>query len=370
MDRQYNPAADTTANAVLIQESGSVGANPGFFARIRNINDIALNSLSSLFVKNSTRPQKPDALVYDDDSGRTCGSLAAVPHTRQLDYTSYPSEYDEGSASPRTHYCMSAFGSSASSKSSGSDRDLTPPLTPDFPNKSFDEERSSLALADDRFPDELQVSPSPPPHPPEVKEGKKPERHICFDTLIEDYPSYPNSPVPNTPSVVDDSAEWVGLEYTIELSTRERHISDSVAHTAGGEHSKSRESWAAIHVGTLHPIVEEEEYMRWVHWHRYLDQLDNRRRHRKGFAFRARARDVSMLYLEEFRLRDIMYRLKPTQAVQDKLNERLALVMELRPDPYHPPQKHTDGWFLKRSRSISCLAELHGSSDAEEERAH
>ena len=72
---------------------------------------------------------------------------------------------------------------------------------------------------------------------------------------------------------------------------------------------QSRESWAALHAGTMHPIVEEEEYARWVNWHRYLDQQDERRRHKKGYAFKAHSRELSLLYLEEFRLRDVMYRM-------------------------------------------------------------
>ncbi|KAJ7849313.1 hypothetical protein B0H13DRAFT_2674727 [Mycena leptocephala] len=69
----------------------------------------------------------------------------------------------------------------------------------------------------------------------------------------------------------DDKDEWYGLEYTLALSTRERRASDTHSFSAG-EHSKSRESWAAIHQGTIHPFFEDEEYYEWKNWHRYLDR--------------------------------------------------------------------------------------------------
>ncbi|KAL1676777.1 hypothetical protein EV122DRAFT_279801 [Schizophyllum commune] len=345
--------------------SGPESNSVGLFARIRSINGLALNTLASLFTKSSPSPQRDD--YFDDfgpgdqqhslSSNRRLSSLFEPRNSRNgKGFTHGPAK---GSLGSPAHITPSQVPAHLVSASSGSDLDLTPPLTPDIANNesySFDSLRSS---AHSGLGDSYDDS-SPPWHSPEVREGKKPERRIYAEAPADDFSDVLDfSAAASPPAVADDSEEWVGLEYSIELSTRERHISDTLSHASAGEHSKSRESWAVLHAGTMHPIVEEEEYARWVNWHRYLDQQEERRRHKKGYEFKARSREMSLLYLEEFRLRDVMYRMKPSGISKEKLEKRLALVMELRPDPYVPAQKHTDSWYLKRSRTISCLAELY-----------
>ncbi|KAL1727449.1 hypothetical protein EV714DRAFT_217251 [Schizophyllum commune] len=357
----------------------------GLFARIRSINGLALNTLASIFTKAS--PYSPQREEYFDDFGPG-DQQHSLSSNRRLSSLFEPRNSRIGKGLVLTSarnpplkatpfITSSRPPAHSSSASSGSDLDLTPPLTPDIANNesySFDSLRSSAHSGlGDSYDDG-----SPPFHSPEVREGKKPERRINEEPPADDFSGFPTSSAASTPAVADDSEEWVGLEYSIELSTRERHISDTLSHASAGEHSKSRESWAALHAGTMHPIVEEEEYARWVNWHRYLDQQEERRRHKKGYAFKAHSREMALLYLEEFRLRDVVYRMasrfiflhkvvlltwrtlqKPNGVLKDKLEKRLALVAELRPDPYIPAQKHTDSWYLKRSRTISCLAELY-----------
>lgn len=45
-------------------------------------------------------------------------------------------------------------------------------------------------------------------------------------------------PVVASTPVSDDPEEWYGLEYTLELSSRERQPSDTQSFSEGGEHSK------------------------------------------------------------------------------------------------------------------------------------
>ncbi|KAF8816513.1 hypothetical protein BYT27DRAFT_7077083 [Phlegmacium glaucopus] len=184
----------------------------------------------------------------------------------------------------------------------------------------------------------------------EVKEGKKreqpsvrPKSHLPI-----------GAPVP----VSDDPEEWYGLEYTLELSSRERHPSDTQSFSAG-EHSKSRESWAAIHRGTIHPFFEDEDYYQWKNWHRQLDKQYERRKHKKGFAFKARSKDLSCLFVDEMRTRDVLYWQKGVYGVVAReVKERLNYITAHYPDPYFPPKKHDLGWYLKRSRSVGCIREL------------
>lgn len=112
------------------------------------------------------------------------------------------------------------------------------------------------------------------------------------------------------------------------MSSRERQPSDTQSFSAGGEHSKvnrcsfislvrpqhftdnfrqSRESWAAIHRGTIHPLFEDEDYYQWKNWHRLLDKQDERRKHKKGFAFKAHSKEVAYLFVDEMRTRDVLY---------------------------------------------------------------
>ncbi|KAJ7477216.1 hypothetical protein B0H11DRAFT_1296087 [Mycena galericulata] len=207
------------------------------------------------------------------------------------------------------------------------------------------------------------------PHSLEIKEGKKPERPIDFETLLADISGDADSPEAlilssgdldaNAPVISkEDKDEWYGLEYTLELSTRERRASETHSSTAG-EHSKSRESWAAIHQGTIHPFFEDEEYYQWKNWHRYLERQDEKRKHRRGRAFKAHAKELAWFYADEMHTRDAMsWQMEVYGQAEKGVFERLQLLEAHRPDPYHPPQKHNLGWYLKRSRSVASLREL------------
>lgn len=141
----------------------------------------------------------------------------------------------------------------------------TPPLTPDSLNEHTFLSSTSSNDSDNELSVEILLYPTeednedtgglyPPQHTQEIKEGKKPERDIvrllalsftsalkqlwqCYETLIQDIPSADplSNQELNTP--IDDKDEWYGLEYTLELSSRERHPSDTQSFSAG-EHSK------------------------------------------------------------------------------------------------------------------------------------
>ncbi|KAG5643267.1 hypothetical protein DXG03_001277 [Asterophora parasitica] len=245
----------------------------------------------------------------------------------------------------------------------------TPPLTPD----SFED----LALpspaipgnydyqCDNREDDAMELNRSHS-FSLEIKEGKKPERTDCYDAQVEDVSGQEStifdadmsdrSQIRPRVTKVDDRDEWYGLEYTLELSCRERLPS---ATRSAGEHSRSRESWAAIHQGSIHPFFEDEDYYQWKNWHRFLDRQDERRKHKRGLEFKARSKELAWFYEDEIKTRRVMYWQKEVYGhVTKDVKERLEKLAQHRPDPYSPPKEHTLGWYLKRSRSVACLREL------------
>ncbi|GBE79353.1 hypothetical protein SCP_0205510 [Sparassis crispa] len=75
-----------------------------------------------------------------------------------------------------------------------------------------------------------------------VKEGKKPERSICYDELIADISNdyMQSSPQQQqSDSFDEDSEEWFGLEYTLEISKRDQGAI-ARASVSAGEYSKAR----------------------------------------------------------------------------------------------------------------------------------
>lgn len=54
-------------------------------------------------------------------------------------------------------------------------------------------------------------------------------------------------------------------------------------------------------------MLEDEGYIQWRNWHRFLDRQDEKRRHRKGALFKTQARELSWLYVDELRTRELMY---------------------------------------------------------------
>ncbi|KAG6810463.1 hypothetical protein H0H92_011752 [Tricholoma furcatifolium] len=151
----------------------------------------------------------------------------------------------------------------------------------------------------------------------EIREGKKPDRGFQSYEFQDERPGdcdSKNEPLTREAlGVYNDQDEWYGLEYTMELSCRERHPSDGTK--SAGEHSKSRESWAAIHQGTVHPYFEDEDYYEWKNWHRFLDRLDEHKKHKRGLEFKARSKDLAWQYVEEMHARDLLYWQKATRAI-------------------------------------------------------
>ncbi|KAF7331702.1 MFS domain-containing protein [Mycena kentingensis (nom. inval.)] len=199
------------------------------------------------------------------------------------------------------------------------------------------------------------------PHSQEIKEGKKPARPIDYDTLLDDITNDVCVDAPITmPAVAaaDDADEWFGLDYALELSTRERRASETPT-ISTGEHSKSRESWLAIHEGTVHPYYADEEFSLWKDWHRWLDRQDERKRHRRGRAFRMQSKELAWIYVDEMLTMDaIEWQGEVYGRVDRELWDRLEIFQSHRPDAYCPPQRHNRAWHLKRSRSVSSLFEL------------
>lgn len=87
---------------------------------------------------------------------------------------------------------------------------------------------------------------------------------------------------------------------------------------------QSRASWAALHKGTIHPFFEDEDYRQWKNWHHFLDRQDEKKRHKKGFEFKYRSKELSWLYLDEIRTRDVLY--------WQKVFSILDIAFFLRPD--------------------------------------
>ncbi|KAJ7122913.1 hypothetical protein C8R44DRAFT_852693 [Mycena epipterygia] len=311
-----------------------------------------------------------------DEGGRT-------PHYELLasplgsEFTPSSSEYSHQPPSASVSFSSSDFQQVSASDSYGSSEpDDTPPLTPesliadiallsptsDSVELGYAYEYSEMRMDVDADADLYEYAR---PHSVEIKAGKRPERPIDFDALLADISNESDAAlVSDTPASggdggdEDDKDEWYGLEYTLELSTRERRASETHSFSAG-EHSKSRESWAAIHQGTIHPFFEDEEYYQWKNWHRYLERQDEKRKHRRGRAFKAHAKQLAWFYADEMHTRDLMsWQMEVYGDVEKELLERLRALETHRPDPYHPPMKHDVGWYLKRSRSAACLREL------------
>ncbi|KAJ3780805.1 hypothetical protein GGU10DRAFT_391037 [Lentinula aff. detonsa] len=277
------------------------------------------------------------------------------------------------SSSSSSHSLSSNHFSVSSMLSSLND---TPPLSPD--SASFGTNSSISQLATDKGPpsdmrdqfDQYEerhaiIYPQERPKLEEIREGKKPERTICPDTLIDHMAEEDSSDhQTNDQTPIDDTDEWYGLEYTLELSCKERRASETYScdeHV--GESSRSHESWAALRRGTIHPFFEDKDYHQWKNWHKHLDREDERRRHRRGLEFKARSKDLAWYHLNEMRTREVMYwQLEVYGMVGPDVKDRLATLGEHRRDPYHPPKKHHLGWYLKRSRSVACLRELQPKS--------
>ncbi|KAF9464273.1 hypothetical protein BDZ94DRAFT_1308053 [Collybia nuda] len=269
-----------------------------------------------------------------------------------------------------THFSEGKYSTTISCPAPGctkSEHLATPPLTPDsfddYPLPASTLSDSPTEIWNELYPEWAKDQSGyydedeyPPSNSLEIQEGKRPERPIYHDSSITSLQR--STPAPQTFQKAPQDDEWFGLEYTLELSTRERRPSGAQSFSVG-EHSKSRESWAALHQGMIHPFFEDEDYYQWKNWHRYLDRQDERKRHKKGLEFKACSKNLAWYYADEMVTRDVMYWQKEVYGlIAREVKERLETITERRPDPYYPPKKHNRAWYLKRSRSIGSLREL------------
>ncbi|KAF7354893.1 MFS domain-containing protein [Mycena sanguinolenta] len=356
--------------------------SPRRFASVKNIfsNLTSRSSRTSQPVQVSVTQTQ---VLVEEEGGNTTPHYEPLTPLLDLAFTS-SLEYHQ----METAYSPSQYQPlSASSSYGSSELDDTPPLTPESlvadlspvspssPNLElgykyayeYNQQTVGGGGHEEVYMD-MQAAPDAfLRHSMEIKEGKKPERPIDYDVLLADISDAPaddavltsgDSQAGGNLLAEDDKDEWFGLEYTLELSTRERRASETHSFSAG-EHSKSRESWAAIHQGTVHPFFEDEEYHQWKNWHRYLDRLDEKRKHRRGRAFKVHAKELAWFYVDEVHARDLMYWQTEVYGDVDKeIYERLRVLQAHRPDPYYPPQKHDIAWYLKRARSVASLREL------------
>ncbi|KAL5527097.1 hypothetical protein ACEPAG_5888 [Sanghuangporus baumii] len=258
---------------------------------------------------------------------------------------------------------------------SPSETQSTPPLTPatslydttiNQSLKSAYSQTRSQRSASISIRDEENVHSSP-----DDKKGKKPAPPFPYHTLLADI-SGPLAPCDANIEAVnadDDIGDWWGLEHTLELSRRDSRASDTSSSTTG-EHSKSHESWAAIHQGAIPPVCEDANFQDWQRWHRTLDKMELRRRRKRTIDFIEESEHFSSLYLDEM-LAQRAIQIHEELLTEDEIYDALVWIeyaAERRPDPFVPPEKHDLSWVLKSHRSLACLRELQdvGSDDEQE----
>ncbi|KAF9268372.1 hypothetical protein L218DRAFT_612458 [Marasmius fiardii PR-910] len=353
----WDPASDL----MLFGYEHPQAHHPGSLPNHQPQNVDSLNA-TNILTPTPSRPVTPQNRLSDvkrifsfGRNQRSTMSQASLQPTPMLSHSGFCEYYEETvplESLQKTRPPMISTQSSTTIKTSCSDFsdiDETPPLSPDVADSmnSFPLLREFDGVGSR---DSVPVRPSL-----EIREGKKPERSVCYDTLIDDICS-------NTSEVsqVDEAEGWYGLEYTLALSVKERRASETYSYDeSAGEFSKSRESWAALHQGTIHPFLEDEDYYEWKNWHRRLDREDEKRKYRRGLEFKARSKDMAWLYLAEMKARDVYYwQLEIFGMVGDDVKEHLSTLCQHRKDPYYPPKKHSLGWYLKRSRSVACIREL------------
>lgn len=217
--------------------------------------------------------------------------------------------------------------------------DDTPPVTPCLPTEAVihtviagDEGNGQVNSASIKIRDESSVSN-------DAKKGKEPAPPFVRDATFRDLPSGLYALITLTqpyetliadisgavdakiPEVVeeDNGSEWWGLEYTLELSRKDSRTSDASEET-GGEHSKvcvsrfiraafddvslqSRESWAAIHQGTVPPVYEDTDFHEWQKWHRSLDKMEMKRCKRRTIEFIEESDRQATIFVYEMQAR-------------------------------------------------------------------
>ncbi|KAL5508540.1 hypothetical protein ACEPAH_6159 [Sanghuangporus vaninii] len=257
---------------------------------------------------------------------------------------------------------------------SPSEMQSTPPLTPatslydttisHSPKSAYSQTRSQRSASISIYDEESVHSI------PDDKKGKKPAPPFPYDTLLADIsgPLAPSDTKAEAVNADDDVGDWWGLEYTLELSRRDSRASDTSSSTTG-EHSKSHESWAAIHQGAIPPVCEDANFQDWQRWHRTLDKMELRRRRKRTIDFIEESEHFSSLYLDEMLAQRAVH-IHEELLTEDEIYDALVWIeyaAERRPDPFVPPEKHNLSWVLKSHRSVACLRELQDVSFDDEQ---
>ncbi|RPD80660.1 hypothetical protein L226DRAFT_116530 [Lentinus tigrinus ALCF2SS1-7] len=204
---------------------------------------------------------------------------------------------------------------------------------------------------------------------PEVRRGKRPQYIQSFTNVPLrrfDQSSRPITPSSNisTPLALDDNVEeWLGLEYALEVSKADFQPQPIEVDCGEGEYSKSRESWAAIHYGSLDPGIEEWAFQQWQRWHDQLEEQDARRRAQRTMDFLTVSTHRSWLYLQERKLRDWINLTKQFSVddaeqmeLLDSAEKQLTHIEEYLQAEYDTVMdRHDKASLLKRSCSLSCI---------------
>ncbi|TDL29169.1 hypothetical protein BD410DRAFT_892515 [Rickenella mellea] len=332
--------------------------------------NIPYSRFSEMSVRRLYEPELDDRNIYDNmesvaqsvTSSQSSALSSENAHIRARYTPSSPNVSTNKPASSIHHSQLPSISDSSQS---------TPPLTPDLLSDSQSFPSAYSATDGPKSPRERALRIKGDAEKEEngilSSKGKKPAPPLPYETLIAD--AYTDTVDGAAEDVAtEELREWHGLQYALDLSRRQRSNSSTSMSTMSssttGEHSKSRESWAAIHQGSVHPFYEDKEFLEWKRWHRHLERAEKRMRRRRILEFEHDAHRKANLFVDE------IYGRQAVQLFHDKLSpkeymdalEWVIYASEELGDPYIPAEKHNLAWVLKKHRSIASIRELYGSS--------
>ncbi|KAH8106326.1 hypothetical protein BXZ70DRAFT_1004588 [Cristinia sonorae] len=339
------PAAQKNKNIALFSDSTSAATTPRRLSRNFALPDVrqTISSLTSNIRRNrsgstSSIPSAPSPVTQSTPRFRTRSRAHTISTITILSSTSASSQSTTEDTPPLTP-------ETASLSSSSQPGSFTGPLHNQAPTRIHGEETRTRTREESE----------------QIRQGKKPERPICYDVLIADI-SNDNIPQSSAPSQattpIDEPDEWFGLAYTLELSRQDQASSGL---SDNGEYSRSHKSWAAIHGDVVNPMHEYEEFHHWMKWHRAWDRYYEKRRIQRTFEFLKHSQEMAAIYLDEKKMRRWLEWNKAEFGDGPYLREikaDLAALSQYRRDPYYPPIKRNLAWAICRSRSSCCLREL------------
>lgn len=94
---------------------------------------------------------------------------------------------------------------------------------------------------------------------------------------------------------------------------------------------QSRESWAAIHQGTVPPVYEDTDFHEWQKWHRSLDKMEMKKRKRRTIEFIEESDRQATIFVYEMQARralELYVRLLFPQFVTTMTTNTMALFQE------------------------------------------